>query len=52
MALRRTFGPLALSALVIALLSPFSPVKVQSAGAEEGVSAAGCQEPRLVRSSA
>jgi len=41
MALRRTFGPLALSALVIALLSPFSPVKVQSAGAEEGVSAAG-----------
>ena len=41
MALRRTLGPLALSALVIALLSPFSPVKVQSAVAEEGVSAAG-----------
>lgn len=41
MALRRTFGPLALSALVVALLSPFSPVKLPSAGAEEGVSSAG-----------
>jgi hypothetical protein len=40
MALRRTLGPLALSGLVIALLSPFSPVKVQSAGAE-GVSVTG-----------
>jgi hypothetical protein len=41
MALRRTFGPLALSGLVFALLSPFSPVKLPSAGAEEGVSSAG-----------
>ena len=41
MALRRTFGPLALSVLVVALLSPISPVKLPSAGAGESVAAAG-----------
>ena len=41
MALRRTLGPLAIAALVLALLSPFSPVKLPAAGAEEGASPAG-----------
>jgi hypothetical protein len=40
MALRRTFGPLVLTGLVVALLSPFSPVKLPSAGAEESMSSA------------
>ena len=41
MALRRTLLPLALSVLVVALLSPISPVKLPSAGAGESVAAAG-----------
>ena len=41
MALRRTLGPVAVSALVLALLSPFSPVKLPVAGAEEGAAPAG-----------
>jgi hypothetical protein len=41
MALRRTLGPLLISALVLALLSPFSPVKLPAAGAEEGAAPAG-----------
>lgn len=41
MTLRRTLGPVALAGLVIALLSPFSPVTLPSAGAEEGVSSGG-----------
>jgi hypothetical protein len=38
MALRRTVGPLFLAVLVVALISPFSPVKLPSAGAEESAS--------------
>jgi hypothetical protein len=41
MAFRRTLGPVALSALIVVLLAPFSPVKLPSAGAEEGISSAG-----------
>ena len=41
MAFRRTFGPLALSVLVVALLSPISPVKLPSAGAGESVGTSG-----------
>jgi hypothetical protein len=41
MALRRILGPLALSALVVALLSPFSPVKLPSAGAKESAASGG-----------
>lgn len=44
MALRRTLGPVAISALVLALLSPFSPVELPTAGAQEtseGASPAG-----------
>ncbi len=41
MARRRPLRPLALSALVVALLSPFSPVKLPSAGAGENASSAG-----------
>jgi hypothetical protein len=41
MALRRPLGPLALSALVVALLSPISPVELPSAGADEGVATPG-----------
>ena len=40
MALRRTLGPLALTTLVLALFSPFSPARVSSAGAEAGASSA------------
>jgi len=38
MALRRTFGPVLFAGLVLALLSPFSPVTLRSAGAGEGMS--------------
>ena len=41
MALRRTVGPLAISALVLALLSPFSPVKLPPAAAGESAAPAG-----------
>jgi hypothetical protein len=41
MASRRTLGPLAIVALVVALLSPFSPVKLPAADAQEGASPAG-----------
>jgi hypothetical protein len=41
MALRRILRGLALSALVVALISPFSPVKLPSAGAEESASSGG-----------
>ena len=41
MALRRAFGPLAVSALVVALIAPFSPVAVTPAGAEDSAGPAG-----------
>ena len=41
MVLRRTLGPLALTSLVVVLLSPLSPVRLASAGAEEGAAPAG-----------
>ena len=41
MTLRRTFGPLALTTLVLALLWPFSAVKPPSAGADAAASTAG-----------
>ena len=40
MTLRRTLGPLSLSFLVIALLAPFSPTRLASAGAQESASPA------------
>lgn len=39
MARRRTLGPLGLAVLVAALVSPFSPVRLAPAGAEEGSTA-------------
>lgn len=41
MALRRTLGPLTVAGLVVALLSPLSPVKLPSAGADEAVVSSG-----------
>ena len=41
MAHRRTLGPLGLALLVAALVSPFSPVRLSAAGAEESASPAG-----------
>ena len=41
MTLRRTFAPLALTTLVLALLSPFSPVRLVSADAVAAASPAG-----------
>ena len=41
MARRHTLGPLGLAVLVAALVSPFSPIRLSSAEAEESVSAAG-----------